>query len=1277
MSSNTTEFNDFFAENNFYSAPNTQHSSNHINTLKNAIPNSISSKSIKDGLNDNENNGKSKSNSTSRTSIIKSSPSLKALESILNEKNKKWAPNSIKEEDEEEETDDFDTELHKKYDYTNPSPVKYKQSNNTTDTLTTFQSFETANESIDQSKSQNQWSSQKQFRTNSNSHKHNKSLTSSISISGSGYSTDDTPILEQPPTFQNYTPHNNESPQLKVIETGKVSSKDNTLINDSTSTESKDNNIDDSEETIQLVDDLKAKNSITNLSNNFVSELKFKNEKNNKINIYESSTKNNKLITTNNKINNNNKNFKERDNFKFSSDTPRPFSQNVSAPLDKNLPSLPNKSNTIGMNKLKENGFKSKSMLSTLPITKDDLIPQQQVEQQKSPHTRSNSSFSLNMMKQEKPKLQRKRSSTMDDLKKVGQRDENIQPEKKKFSFRSLFKSKSKNHSLNKSSDELSSTKPPVQVTSKSYSTTTIPTYQETLPPLTKTKSNTSIINVFKRNKSVEQLKSEELKSELPKKSTQQSSSPVNQQIKKVEPDLQTIPDTDSPILLDANNSKAKPGSVNFIREVSDNNIGFKFKEPSSTESESENFQDAEEEDDDKLSFVKSNDEHDYDSNNILENPPTRKINNQFGEEISLMPSFLENSQFGSPFKVNYQSSPHGSPTTNHYKPVKFPSPSPLPNRNPKDDKNQQLLGEALFPRSLNAHEVESIVSLERSRSLKSIKSNKRNSFVNYNGSDDNIIHYNGPALSPNTSGITRSNSILKNSGSKKSNLNKEAVDNTNGLPSPAQPNESIDGNLLDSIDFMEFSDFIDVDNLNFNYSPNGAQSGTASPKIEPSSNGKLNDIIATTAKETQEEDLQFQSPPPPPQQQQQQQLPQSKENELVSSPPTIVVNESSSASPNDLKLDTISFPNSANSHTSPVPIIIESRTPSPSPLSMEREESPKTSLEVDGFDKNFEQKESILSDRIDNKDSDEEDEMKALKNSPILQTAIKGNTSIKDLNDDGKSNFNNRPISMSFKGLDAPSFSGKFTQHNLRSSDSHQSFTISFNDSSSSVGGGFGTTEDEDEDDEEEEEEEADNEAGVSSDYYDDEEALLNEYEKENLVPYTKKSPQSSHQPKFQSSQQKWTPPQRSTSTFGKENNNSNNFDFSPIQPPPPFNTKFSHNKIPSISDQSSTNSSPRSFTSMLGKWKKGYTTTNNNIIRPAPPPPSSFSPLKQSGVRFSSRIILYDTYNGDEYDRHPDTATCNQLTPSLAQQIKEEMNLIKSEMEVHVESRCYTQFF
>lgn len=67
----------------------------------------------------------------------------------------------------------------------------------------------------------------------------------------------------------------------------------------------------------------------------------------------------------------------------------------------------------------------------------------------------------------------------------------------------------------------------------------------------------------------------------------------------------------------------------------------------------------------------------------------------------------------------------------------------------------------------------------------------------------------------------------------------------------------------------------------------------------------------------------------------------------------------------------------------------------------------------------------------------------------------------------------------------------------------------------------------------------------------------------------------------------------------------------------------------------------------------------------------------VKRRGVKFLSRITLYETYNAEDYDRHPEVATCNQLTPMLAQQIKEELNGFKAEMAVHEESRCYTHFF
>lgn len=44
-----------------------------------------------------------------------------------------------------------------------------------------------------------------------------------------------------------------------------------------------------------------------------------------------------------------------------------------------------------------------------------------------------------------------------------------------------------------------------------------------------------------------------------------------------------------------------------------------------------------------------------------------------------------------------------------------------------------------------------------------------------------------------------------------------------------------------------------------------------------------------------------------------------------------------------------------------------------------------------------------------------------------------------------------------------------------------------------------------------------------------------------------------------------------------------------------------------------------------------------------------------------FSPRIIFYDTWPSQEYDRRGEIATCNRLTPMLAQQIKEELNTFK----------------
>ena len=80
---------------------------------------------------------------------------------------------------------------------------------------------------------------------------------------------------------------------------------------------------------------------------------------------------------------------------------------------------------------------------------------------------------------------------------------------------------------------------------------------------------------------------------------------------------------------------------------------------------------------------------------------------------------------------------------------------------------------------------------------------------------------------------------------------------------------------------------------------------------------------------------------------------------------------------------------------------------------------------------------------------------------------------------------------------------------------------------------------------------------------------------------------------------------------------------------------------------------------------------------------------------ISFSPRIQFHDTWPSGEYDRRGEIATCNRLTPTLAQAIKEELNTFKmvsrwiavllprtlltrgQEMEVHESSKVYTHFF
>ncbi|KAF2120148.1 hypothetical protein BDV96DRAFT_595724 [Lophiotrema nucula] len=69
--------------------------------------------------------------------------------------------------------------------------------------------------------------------------------------------------------------------------------------------------------------------------------------------------------------------------------------------------------------------------------------------------------------------------------------------------------------------------------------------------------------------------------------------------------------------------------------------------------------------------------------------------------------------------------------------------------------------------------------------------------------------------------------------------------------------------------------------------------------------------------------------------------------------------------------------------------------------------------------------------------------------------------------------------------------------------------------------------------------------------------------------------------------------------------------------------------------------------------------------------------TPQGSRNISFSPRLQFHDVWSASEYDRRGDIATCNRLTPMLAQQIKEELNSFKMEMEVHEMSKPHTHFF
>lgn len=854
----------------------------------------------------------------------------------------------------------------------------------------------------------------------------------------------------------------------------------------------------------------------------------------------------------------------------------------------------------------------------------------------KKTRTYSISSMSMSMsigtqesLKQDKPS--KVRSFTLGDISKYNDASYD-KSGKKKFSFRSLFKLKSKIAV----GDDIDPTIPP-KVPSKSYSSPNIAQFNNNnMQPSSvsqtsgKKDKNDASSNTFKKTKSTDNITNffsnslTKVKSRTglnKEKNSRAVDDSKTEKLSKVEPALPPVPTkilqeaitnvnalAQTPKIEQENAviSKHEPRSV----EVSSSQLtGESFLEPSKLKNESSKVKPGVIDDDDDndeniepdLSDLDSIAEYEYDSKNLEVNPPTKLSNTRYDEEIKLSPYQPD---FGSPFTVSY-SGPSESPKKPGVTAVRLSQITSGPAMGPtspgskrstsKGDDKSTLAGDALFPKSLSAQEVESIVSLERSRSMRSIISNKRSSYANYNGSDENVIQFNGPPpLSP-TPTVQRSGSILKSSSSRRG-LNHELT-NKSFTKSPSsrsitvpskqtttptitptttpitKPSTSKDETIDDSIkqnysmlktmendsddssfrDLIEFSDFIDVDQLSLLKSPSQT---SESPKW----NSPIHEPSLTHE----------QSPPQSP----------------------IAVDDNHE--PLENMHATLSSAFTLNLET-----IDPAKVPSPQ-------------FAQESFDKTTPRSPTTSTTSATNA-TPATPATPTTPASASVETPVSPSTV--QIREPGYNVLANRPMSMSFRGLKNGGILTSRAQHNLRSSESHQSFNISIDDDSdysdTGVGGGFGSSGEED------------NDLHLQSNY---------EVSSDSERGEKKLTTKESHEKMLNS-----------------------------LTRPP--NRTFVHDKIPSISSH---NSSPRSFSSMISrKWKK------------SPQPPSLSAPTATNSVRFSSRIILYDTYDGDEYDRHPETATCNQLTPLLAQQIKAELNTFKSEMEIHSDSQCYTHFF
>lgn len=848
---------------------------------------------------------------------------------------------------------------------------------------------------------------------------------------------------------------------------------------------------------------------------------------------------------------------------------------------------------------------------------------------------------------------QPRRSATLGDIANISKNDKTTKQSNKRFSFRGLFKIKSKNHSLSTLIDEQQpiSEKPVTKSLSipdlalygnSNSKLPEVPTKESEVPSRPSPAPQNSSSGVATQQKARQQTQQTQLsdESELEPDESEQSEPPL----------AQFKPKTSSPpITLNAAYKYPKASATRAISSTSDHEE-HSDNEPEMEKAPSLHLMEAPQI---TANTIREVDDSDYnpqrasDSENErihdVRNLPLWTLSDHMtpqqpqAEFYRLSQGSRGESNFGSPFVVSFgentdtpkQAYSSLRPDTESSSPV---SHDDLAVKELEDFDfqslprvkitSEQLVGGALFPKSLDAHEVESIVSMERSRSMKSIRSNKRSSFLGYSGSDENII-LGSDVLAVRQRSVKRSGSILKNSLSSHSlhgelihlidtafdTMTTSQVTEDHALPS----RDSLEENYSELI---EFSEYIDFDNLDFTSSPLPQQSPRMStpsivvdgglgntPQLGPEALDKPSspleyeveqeDSTADHSKQEasldkthehsgseRDEESVFSSAYEAPD--------YTQHNEVMQDPALEANHEFTGHR---------EYPATPSSN-GPQVIVITSES------SLERDaRSAIPESENEGI--------PLSSPSFDHYPDLPNDAQ--FDDTPYYEPFDQPQSSVPFR----AHPTTPRPVSMSFKGFNGSAFKDKV----LRQSGSHQLMQFdyeSFNETSA-VGQGFGSSEEDDEDDED------------SDDEFD------------YLHGNPMKGPEVD----------------RNAVEARRQQHLKEVLDLQP----PPQNRPFHHDRIPSISDQSAS-LSPRLLSSFITRIRK-----------PAPSLPRLEPP--RPVVKFLSRIVLYDTYHHDEYDRHPEIATCNQLTPALAQQIKEELNELKANMEVHEESICYTQFF